>query len=148
MDALSLLVGATAVGVKVALRPDGTLNATGPDTPQAAQVVGILKAYKETLQRELARPAPVEPIELATLYDVLCYCSPPLELIEFLQMIGDRQTLTPGLTAWLRRWEAIRAGEPIPALDNSTPAAMDRTDGEAGIPWPFPSTMEQVEAGL
>lgn len=148
MDALSLLVGATAVGVKVALRPDGTLNATGPDTPQAAQVVGILKAHKETLQRELARPASVEPTELATLYDVLCYCSPPLELVEFLQMIGDRQTLTPGLTAWLRRWEAIRAGEPIPALDNSTPAARGQTDGEARIPWPFPSTLEQVEAGL
>jgi hypothetical protein len=148
MDALSLLVGATAVGVKVTLRPDGTLNATGPDTPQAAQVVAILKAHKETLQRELARPAPAEPTELATLYDVLCYCSPPVELIEFLQMVDGGQTLTPGLTAWLRRWEGIRAGDPLPALDNLTPGTMGQTDGEAGIPWPFPSTLEQVEAGL
>lgn len=148
MDVLSLLVGATTVGVQVTLRPDGSLNATGPDTPQAAQVVGILKAHKETLQSELARPAPAEPTALGSLYDVLCYCSPPVELVEFLQMIGNRQTLTPGLTAWLRRWEAIRAGEPLPALDSFTPAAMGQTDGEAGIPWPFPSTVERVEAGL
>lgn len=143
MDALSLLVGAVAVGVRVGLRPDGTLSATGPDTPKAAQVVDILKAHKETLQRELARPVPKEPTELATLYDVLCYCSPPLELIEFLQMIENRQTLTPALSAWLRRWEAIRAGDPLPALDNFT----SREEGE-GIPWPFSSTVERIEAGI
>jgi len=140
MDALSLLVGATAVGVKVGLRPDGSLTATGPDTPQAAQVVGILKAHKETLQRELARPAPEEPGELATLYDVLCYCSPPLELVEFLQMIEQRQTLTPGLSVWLRRWETIRTGDPLPALDSFTP------EEGAGIPWAFPTEFVKVEA--
>lgn len=143
MDALSLLVGATAVGVKVGVRPDGTLNATGPDTPQAPQVVGILKRHKETLLQALAKPAPKEPTELATLYDVLCYCSPPLELVEFLQMIEKRQTLTPALSAWLRRWEAIRAGDPLPALDSFTSAE----EGD-GIPWPFPSTVEQIEAGV
>lgn len=140
MDALSLVVGAAAVGVKVALRPDGTLNATGPDTPQAAQVVGILKQHKEILQRALAKPAPAEPETLGSLYDVFCYCSPPVELVAFLQMIGQRQTLTPGLEAWLRRWEAIRAGEAIPALDSFTP--------EEGIPWPFPATAEQAAIGL
>lgn len=134
MDALSLLVGAAAVGVKVWLLPDGSLTATGPDTQKAATVVGILKAHKETLQHELARPAPAEPTYLGSLYDVLCYCSPPVEVIEFLQMIENSQPLTPGLTAWLRRWEAIRAGDPLPALDSFT-----QKEGD-GIPWAFPAT--------
>ncbi len=140
MDTLSLLVAAAAVSVKVGLRPDGSLTATGPDTQKAAQMVGLLKAHKETLQRELARPAPAEPTSLGSLYDVLCYCSPPVEVIEFLQMIENRQTLTPGLTAWLRRWEAIRAGDPLPALDSFT-----QEEG-AGIPWAFPTEFAGVEA--
>ncbi len=153
MDALSLLVGAAAVSVKVTLRPDGTLNAIGPDTPKAAQAVGILKQHKETLQRTLAKPAPAEPETLGSLYDVLCYCSPPVEVIEFLQMIEKRQTLMPGLEAWLRRWEGIRAGEPIPALDSFASGLGEcpkvPVTENARLLWNFaPATGELVEAEL
>ena len=49
------------------------------------------------------------------LADVLRYVAPPLPVVALLRENADR--LTPDGAAWLLRWEAIRAGDPVPVLD-------------------------------
>lgn len=57
------------------------------------------------------------PSEPATLFDVYRLCSPPLELLTRLQEEEAQDGLPPKIVAWLRLWERINAGEPIPELD-------------------------------
>ena len=48
------------------------------------------------------------------LYAILCYTAPPLTAVRLLQ---EREELPADVVSWLRRWDAIRAGEPVPVLD-------------------------------
>ncbi len=60
---------------------------------------------------------PELPSEPATLFDVYRVCSPPLELLTWLQKVEAKKGLPDRVTTWLHLWERINAGEPIPELD-------------------------------
>jgi hypothetical protein len=54
-------------------------------------------------------------MNVLTLAEVLAICAPPLSLIDRLE--ADQTALNPDEIAYLKRWQAIRAGEPVPELD-------------------------------
>ncbi len=52
-----------------------------------------------------------------TLYDVLVYLSPPVELIDAVERWAAMKPLPEPVLAYLSRWQALRTGEPMPAVD-------------------------------
>ena len=52
-----------------------------------------------------------------TLYEILCHTSPPRAVIELLQREERLGRLGPDVVTWLRRWERLRTGDPVPEVD-------------------------------
>lgn len=55
--------------------------------------------------------------EPQSLYDVLCWLAPPLELIEALERWSHMKPLPQPVLDYLERWRKLRTGEPLPELD-------------------------------
>jgi hypothetical protein len=55
--------------------------------------------------------------EPQSLYDVLCWLSPPLALIEALERWQTMKQLPQPVLDYVERWRKLRTGEPMPELD-------------------------------
>lgn len=55
--------------------------------------------------------------EPKSLYDVLCWLSPPVELLELLERWAAKKQPPPPVRDYMERWRKLRTGEPIPELD-------------------------------
>jgi hypothetical protein len=55
--------------------------------------------------------------EPKSLYDVLCWLSPPVELLELLERWATKKQPPQPVRDYMERWRKLRTGEPMPALD-------------------------------
>lgn len=55
--------------------------------------------------------------EPQSLYDVLCWLAPPLELMEALERWQSMKQLPQPVLDYIERWRKLRTGEPMPELD-------------------------------
>lgn len=56
-------------------------------------------------------------LEPQTLYDVLCWLSPPIELLVALERWKSMRQLPQPVLDYLERWRKLQTHEPVPALD-------------------------------
>ena len=56
-------------------------------------------------------------LEPQSLYDVLCWLSPPLELLEALDRWKAMKRLPPPVLAYMERWRKLQTHEPMPEMD-------------------------------
>ena len=56
-------------------------------------------------------------LEPQNLYDVLCWLSPPVELLEALERWQSKKQLPQPVLDYLYRWRRLRTHEPVPELD-------------------------------
>ena len=66
-----------------------------------------------------------EEVNLTTMYDLLSFVAPPLELIEGLERQAERRTLPPRTIEFLDRWKRIRSDGPMLELDEFRAAEGD-----------------------
>ncbi|GIV73516.1 hypothetical protein [Caldilinea sp.] len=56
-------------------------------------------------------------LEPQSLYDVLCWLSPPVELIDAVERWSKMKQLPQPVLDWLDRWRRLRTDEPVPEVD-------------------------------
>lgn len=58
-----------------------------------------------------------QPVNLTTLYEVLTFLAPPLELIDGLEAQAERMDIPPRTVEFLDRWKRIRSNGPMLEID-------------------------------